>query len=276
MQEILSKEMIGQRIRSLRVQSAFSQEMAAKFLGMSRGNYSQIELGNQYPTYDILFKLAVFYNKPYDWLLHGEHPETSGCSAYVLPKPVSGSGLDKIRLVKNADYYNYLSLNKNREYIENLESIQIPLAGQEPVYNLGSYRAFEVGDYGMAGVIHKDDIITARNIENTANIIFNDIYVLVSQEEILIRRIVKYIDDTRTLVCKADNNTYPLSVVKMDELQELWHMGGIFSTKLHSIVEEMGQQLRAFEQSVTALKKNVESLKKKGIIAEDNLPASEI
>ncbi len=274
MQEILSREMISRRIRSLRIEHSYSQETTARFLGMSRGNYSQIELGNQFPTYEILFKLAVFYNKSYEWILHGRQNASSSLPIYELPRPVSGTEFDKIRLVKNSDYYNYLTSNKDREYIDSLESLKANRIGEEMLLINSTYRVFEVSDYGMAGVVQKDDIVTARNIENCSDIIFNDIYVLVTNEEILIRRVLSYISDTGVLVCKADNSNYPLSIIKVEELQELWHMGGVFSTKLNGIVEEMGRQLKEFERSISVLRDNVESLEKKVLFKDPTVSST--
>jgi len=71
MQEILSKKMLGERIKSLRVEKLHSQAYVAKFLDLSRSNYSQIELGNQYPTFNTLYILSKYYNKSYNWFLHG-------------------------------------------------------------------------------------------------------------------------------------------------------------------------------------------------------------
>lgn len=71
MQEILSKKDIGERIKDLRVKNGLSQATVAIVLGLSRSNYSQIELGNQYPTFNTLHVVARYYGKSYDWLLHG-------------------------------------------------------------------------------------------------------------------------------------------------------------------------------------------------------------
>lgn len=262
MQEILSKEMISKRIRGLRLVHSFSQETISRFLGMSRGNYSQIELGNQFPTYEMLFKLSVFYNKSYEWLLHGRQ-DSLQLPECDLPLAISGLEFDKIRLVKNSDYYNYLTSNKNREHIDSLDSIQIDRDEQEVLYLNSKYRVFEVNDYGMIGVAQKDDMITVRNIENCSDIVFNDVYVLVTNEEILIRRIAGYIADTNVFICKADNASYPLSIIELGELQELWHMEGVLSTKLNGIVEEMARQLEEFERSISALRCSVEAIDEK-------------
>lgn len=72
MEEILSKKDIGERIRVLRITNGLSQAFIANILNLSRSNYSQIELGNQYPTFNTLHEIARYYSKTYDWLLHGE------------------------------------------------------------------------------------------------------------------------------------------------------------------------------------------------------------
>lgn len=72
MQEILSKKLLGARIKSLRIEKAYAQAHVADFLNLSRSNYSQIELGNQYPTFATLNALSKHYDKSYEWLLHGQ------------------------------------------------------------------------------------------------------------------------------------------------------------------------------------------------------------
>lgn len=75
MQEILSKKEIGERIKELRVSSGLSQAFIANILSLSRSNYSQIELGNQYPSFNTLHEIARYYSKSYEWLLHGDSAE---------------------------------------------------------------------------------------------------------------------------------------------------------------------------------------------------------
>lgn len=77
MQEILSKKDIGERIKDLRAKNGHSQSLIAEVLNLSRSNYSQIELGNQYPTFHTLHKLARYYGKTYHWLIHGEEEHSA-------------------------------------------------------------------------------------------------------------------------------------------------------------------------------------------------------
>lgn len=71
MQEILSKKLLGERIKALRIEKAYPQAHVASFLNLSRSNYSQIELGNHFPTFNTLNAISRHYNKSYEWLLHG-------------------------------------------------------------------------------------------------------------------------------------------------------------------------------------------------------------
>lgn len=75
MQEILSRKDIGERIKALRIEKGLSQAHVASILNLSRSNYSQIELGNQYPTFVILHAISRYYSKSYEWLLHGTTAE---------------------------------------------------------------------------------------------------------------------------------------------------------------------------------------------------------
>ncbi|WP_276360180.1 helix-turn-helix domain-containing protein [Daejeonella sp. H1SJ63] len=273
MQEILSKQKIGLRIRGLRIENALSQEFIAKTMGLSRSNYSQIELGNQFPSYEVLVKIAIFYNKTYDWIIHGEDfaIKTSKIDKLKMDKLIStdfqnalkGTDADKISLVKNSDYYDYVCSAKIQKYIDQLSTIEIPIGKRGKKDNQPLFRAFEVIDNGMSGVLQNEDIIICENITKVSDLKFNDIYVLITQEDIIIRRVVKCLEDNKILICKADNMSYPIRIIHLDKLQEIWHIRGIFSTKFTGIVEKIEHQLEKFEKSITDLKKEVQQIKKK-------------
>jgi len=78
MQEIPSKKAVGERIKNLRKKNKLSQVFISDQLGISRSNYSQIELGNQFPSYTSLHIIARYYSKSYEWLLHGEESAAIG------------------------------------------------------------------------------------------------------------------------------------------------------------------------------------------------------
>lgn len=60
------------RIKTIRTKEGLTQEEFAAKLGISRGNYSQIELGRQNPTLEIIAKIARNYNVTYAYLIDGD------------------------------------------------------------------------------------------------------------------------------------------------------------------------------------------------------------
>lgn len=68
--------MLGKRITSLRKQAGLTQEGLAKKLNITRSALSQYELGTREPNYDLLIKIADFFDVSIDFLIRGENKET--------------------------------------------------------------------------------------------------------------------------------------------------------------------------------------------------------
>jgi len=114
MQEILSKKLLGQRIKSLRIEKAYAQSHVANFLNLSRSNYSQIELGNQYPTFNTLSILSKHYNKSYEWLLHGKE--------YEMEKPKKQAYSTVLRDLEKTLKHFSSSLKKLENELQNIKT----------------------------------------------------------------------------------------------------------------------------------------------------------
>jgi len=63
--------MLGKRITSLRKNAGYTQEELAKKLNITRSALSQYELGSRNPDYDLLIKIADFFEVSTDYLLRG-------------------------------------------------------------------------------------------------------------------------------------------------------------------------------------------------------------
>lgn len=64
--------MLGKRITSLRKKAHLTQEQMAAKLNITRSALSQYELGTRNPDYDLLIKIADFFDVSIDYLLRGE------------------------------------------------------------------------------------------------------------------------------------------------------------------------------------------------------------
>lgn len=64
-------QQIGLRIRELRLQREWSQKALAERLHINKSVISYYELGERYPTYDVLLGLADVFHVSTDYLLKG-------------------------------------------------------------------------------------------------------------------------------------------------------------------------------------------------------------
>lgn len=118
MQEILSKKLLGQRIKSLRIENGYGQAQIAAILNLSRSNYSQIELGYQYPTFQTLILVSKHYRKSYEWLLQGTE-ETP-----ALPKYGVYSGvLNELDITLRHISHSLKKLESELQHIKNQTAV---------------------------------------------------------------------------------------------------------------------------------------------------------
>ena len=68
------KKSYGTRLKQIRGSLSYTQEKMASVLGLSRDSYVKRELGEIYPGYGVMRKLAVEYNISLDWLILGRGP----------------------------------------------------------------------------------------------------------------------------------------------------------------------------------------------------------
>ena len=64
-------QQLGLRIRELRLQRGWSQKALAERLHINKSVVSYYELGERYPTYDVLLSLADVFHVTTDYLLKG-------------------------------------------------------------------------------------------------------------------------------------------------------------------------------------------------------------
>ena len=60
---------LGDKLKSLRTEKALSQEQLAKRLSITKSMISAYENSIRLPSYDVLNKIALFFNVSFDFLL---------------------------------------------------------------------------------------------------------------------------------------------------------------------------------------------------------------
>lgn len=65
-------QQVGSRIRELRIARNWSQRNLAERIHVNKSVISYYELGERFPTYDVLLNLATIFHVTTDYLLKGE------------------------------------------------------------------------------------------------------------------------------------------------------------------------------------------------------------
>lgn len=265
MQEILSKKAIGERIKKLRVDNGLSQSFLANILKLSRSNYSQIEIGNQFPSYHTLLAISQYFQKSYEWLLHGkgEHEILIPIDLFKpnpteLQRPtmaLTKDGRASILLVKAEDTKKYVKLLNDEVFINNLAPLEVPHQTGE-----NYQRAFCVKDKVLPDPLLQDDLLIAEYVTAYAEVVVNNLYIIITKKDLIVTRILSVAIPFRTIFCRLNENE-PSFEVKTDEVRELWRVTGKYTSTLNPAANEIEKNLKKVENTLKALEQELLRIK---------------
>ena len=267
MQEILSKRDIGDRIKNLRVTAGLSQSFISEILQLSRSNYSQIELGNQFPTFHTLHILARYYSKSYEWLLHGyhiqEHDKKRSPDTIAFPAlepaiaTMSKAGYPQLAIVDQQLRSAYLKSLNDEAFIAQLTALHIPLDYSDPQY---IYRAFSLSAISLPAMLNENDILIGKHLSAYKDLVLNNLYVIITHDDLCIARFLNINSAANGLVFSNNNNNSDF-IVPFSAIQEIWESYGKFTTAMNPVANEMELNLRRFEHTIRKLEKELNSMR---------------
>ena len=173
---------------------------------------------------------------------------------------VDRDGHERISLVSSQAAAGYPQLYLEPEYIRDLPTFNIPT----PEFNSGTFRGFEIRGDSMATTIKPGEWVISRYVDNWPSNIKNGyIYVVITNEAILLKRVTNRILERRTLVLQSDNEDYETMEVDAADVLELWDVKASLrfrfpaSTRFNTL-----RKVRELEADFNHLRKEVETLKK--------------
>jgi transcriptional regulator with XRE-family HTH domain len=224
---MLTKTVIGNRIKALRLEKGLSQEEFGDPVKLSRSALSQIESGINYPSIETLDRIVSHYSLSWEELMVSKKQlpaKRKGTEIKTLVTTVDNSGKDNIVLVPVKAQAGYLLGYNQPEYIESLPTFWIP------GLNHGTFRAFEVHGYSMLSDrvgFFPGDIVVAEYVEQVEHIKDGQVYILVNNaqevDDIVLKRCLNYMKDG-LIICKSDNKDpqYPTFPLQAETIKEVW------------------------------------------------------
>ena len=160
---------------------------------------------------------------------------------------------ERIPLVPVMAQAGYLQGYDDPEYIKEL-----------PMYNLpgmrnGTFRIFQVEGLSMYPTLQSGSYVVGQFVEDWEHISDNRIYVVVSTEGVIVKRVLNRIEKYGSLYCKSDNRVFPHINVRLKDVKEIWECKMHLSFDFLDPVPEY-QKIADLEADVQFLKQRVEQL----------------
>lgn len=215
--------LVSNNIKSLRRKHQYTQEQFAQKLGIKRSLLGAYEEARAKPRLEILVKAADLFNVSVDQLV-AEDLSDNGRSFKkpdAFPKAVQHSHeTSLIRLVIKEEQMQYFVRRDDHPYLEGLPHIMLPMLHADA----GIYRAFEVVDDAMQPIAPGTVVVGRREV-NLQTLRDGQVYVVITREGILLRRVYNRIQEDGALLLHASQPSYKkISLSVLGKEVEVWEV----------------------------------------------------
>ena len=228
---------IGKNVRKIRTVKKLSQAAFAEIFSLARPSVGAYEEARAEPKVDTIIQIANYFGISVDSLLTKEltindlynfnvHLEEGVKSRTREKKTEVDTNFIKSVLVPGDKQIEYIVQIKNRDFVSSLPKVLIPK------HHHKNTRAFELTRDDMHKNFHGlnlGDLVFGKKLNTPLKFINNKLYVIITNEKIIIRR-VKPKKDQLELI--PDNSNFNIIEIKKGEVIEAWEVTGYFSQKI--------------------------------------------
>lgn len=249
---------IANNLKYLRKKKGLTQQQFADELGIKRASVGAYEEGRAEPRYELLNKIAMFYNLSMDELVKEEINETwkpgtrgGASNLRVLSVTVDHDDRENIELVPIKASAGYLNGYADPEYVAELPRFSLPFFKQ------GTYRAFEIKGDSMLP-LPSGSIVVAEYVEDWHDIKPGQTYVIVSiSEGVVYKRIGQKYKEEKGLLLVSDNKIYDPYWITAQDIVEVWRAKAFISTELPEPSPE--PTIESLTSMITQMQKTINS-----------------
>ncbi|WP_240635432.1 S24 family peptidase [Hymenobacter rigui] len=240
-------------------QYALNANSLAKRLGYVATSKLYGILNGSAPSFGTLTDiLEEFPEVSTDWLVLGRGPMLRGTDEKppqllqqvrgenVVVVTVDGAGNENTVFVPIPAQAGYSVQHNEAVYYQQLDQYRLP------GFEKGEYRAFEVSGDSMEPTIHHRDVVVCSRVEELRLLEPGEIYVVVTSESVMLKRIKKPVrsSDTEVTLHSDNPHRYPYTMETRD-IGELWRVRGYVSSyipsapdvtveRLWEVIEQLG------------------------------------
>ncbi len=259
---------IGKNIRKIRTVKKLSQAAFAELFDLARPSVGAYEEGRAEPKLDTVIQIANHFGISVDSLLTKEltindlynfniHVEGGASGRHDDGKKAAMySQMIKSVFVPAAKQVEYIVHINNRDFIAGLPKILIPNHHDK------NHRAFEMTAGDMHDHFHGlnvGDMVLGRKMDSPFNFEDGKIYIIVTQEKIIIRRTKQ---EKNALILIPDNPAWKNMEIKTGAILEAWEVVGYYSDRVDAPAR-VPERLMVLEDQMEKLLKRLEKIEGK-------------
>ena len=243
----------GKNIKKIRTIKKLSQSAFADLFNLKRASIGAYEEGRAEAKIDTIIEIAKYFSISVDQLLAKELTMNEiihfDLFKHQVDKNAGGiTGLSGITIP-------YIPVILSKEYI--VKSKEQDFIKQFPIISLPNLkktnRAFEHEGMEMlsqnAGLHHGDILICEKQSLKKKNITLNKLYVVVTENSIIRRRLTSIEDN---LIFSADNPDFEAIHLPFNSIFELWKVKGVYSISMKKTV--------SYEDRILKLESQIQQL----------------
>lgn len=230
---------ISSNLKFLRKKNGLTQQQFADIMEIKRASVGAYEENRAEPKYELLRKIATYYDLSMDELANDvidekwkPTPKSNSSNLRVLSVTVDKDDRENIELVPVKASAGYLNGYGDPEYVKELPRFSLPM------FNQGTYRAFEIKGDSMLP-LPSGSIVIGEYEENWHNIKAAETYIIISKDEgIVYKRIAFKYKDDKGLKLISDNKVYDSYWVEPNDIVEVWKAKAFISTEFPAPTSE--------------------------------------
>ncbi len=272
---------IHKNIAFLRKKKSLSQGDLADRLSIGRTSVSNYEKAVSKPEFDTLITISKLFDTSLDDLINKDlsrvpKNETSvgipaSSAATNDPKPayttaipttvtVDNTGKENIVMVDVKAAAGYGSSIQEPSFFKKLPAFSLP----GPQFRNALFRAFEVDGDSMYDTLDHGDWVICRYLDQSFHEIKDGyIHVLVTQDEVWVKRLLNRSKEREKIVMLSDNEAYPPREVDVSDVKEIWLVKGRLGFNLRSRRLDYLKQLNTLQADLLELRNRVTKIEKK-------------
>ena len=261
-------------IKILRQRRQRTQDVIANELNVSRSTVNSYENGSiKNPTLDALMMFSKYFKVSIDTMVKidmsklsdfqlaelekGNDVFVTGSRLRVLATTVDSHNRENIEVVPLKAKAGYKNGFADPEFIKKLPTFQLPI-----LFSDRKYRMFQISGDSMLPIPDKSYVI-AEYLENWYDIKNDEAYVLLTQEEGIVFKLVENnLRKKKSLMLKSLNTLFKPYELNVSEVKEVWKFCNYLSTEIpesNFAKEDLIDKLSKLEMEVQSIRQVIQN-----------------